>query len=88
MTSTSGDRPTWQRKRTQKRSEVRAQRIENHRQQLRREGAARGYKGVAAAEWDIVRAAVGALPESLRDEEWKTIAAILRQLTDSLNDRH
>ncbi|OEJ36332.1 hypothetical protein [Streptomyces agglomeratus] len=88
MSSINKDRPSWRRKRDKKRSELRAERTESHRQQLRRAGAARGYKGVADAEWDILRSAVGAVPERLRDEEWKTIAAVLRQLTDGLSARH
>ncbi|MFG2977725.1 hypothetical protein ACGFYY_32635 [Streptomyces sp. NPDC048331] len=88
MSSTSADRPTWRRKRDQKRSETRAQRTENYRQQLRREGATRGIKGVAEAEFNIVRSVIGALPEHRRDEEWKALAAVLRQLGQGLSSRH
>ncbi|MFF3358195.1 hypothetical protein ACFYWN_37565 [Streptomyces sp. NPDC002917] len=88
MSSTDAGRPAWQRKRDKRRSELRVERSENHRQQLRRDGAARGHKGVADAEWNILRSAVGALPERRRDEEWKTIAAFLRQLAESLSARH
>lgn len=84
MSSTSADRPTWRRKRDQKRRETRAQRTENYRQQLRREGAARGIKGVAEAEFNIVRSVIGALPEHRRDEEWKVLATVLRQLGEAL----
>ncbi|MDX3771234.1 MULTISPECIES: hypothetical protein [unclassified Streptomyces] len=82
MTSTNGDRPTWQRKRTQKRKDVRAQRTENHHQQLRRQGAERGFKGVAEAEWNIVRSAIGRLPQEQGDDLWRQMAAILRQIAE------
>ncbi|MET9587101.1 hypothetical protein ABZY10_29235 [Streptomyces sp. NPDC006539] len=83
MTSTNRDRPTWERKRAQKRKDVRAQRTANHHQELRRQGAARGYKGVAEAEWNIMRSAIGKLPQEQRDDLWRQIAATLRQIAEN-----
>lgn len=84
MTSTN----TWKGKRDVKRRDLRAQRTDNHRQELRRQGSARGMKGVAEAEWNILRSAVTSLPEQRRDEEWKTVATVLRQLAEALSGRH
>lgn len=88
MSSTETDRPTWNRKRAQKRKDLRAQRMSAHHQQLRREGAARGMRGVADAEWNVLRSVVAGVPEPVRDEEWKAIAAIVRQLSEVLAARH
>jgi len=88
-TSNPAAPPSWRRKRQEKRREVSAQRVANHRMETRRTAAARGAQGDAEAEWNILRAAIKALPDQARrDQEWKTAATVLRQLTDTLNTGH
>ena len=88
MTSTNEGRTTWNRKRATRRQEDRRKRTLRHVQGLRRQGQASGPKGLAEAEWNIIRAAIGRLSAELQDAEWKSISGVLRQLNDGLSSRH
>lgn len=84
---TNGQQPTWNRKKTEKRSEVRARRVADHRTRLRNEGAARGMVGLADAEWNILRSVVAGLPPERREETWSQTAEILRRLSERIADQ-
>ena len=86
--SSTAQPPAWRRKRAEKRSEQRARRVGAHAAQLRSEAASGGPKDAAAAEWNILRATVGRLPEAVRDGEWMQITAALQSLSAALAKRH
>jgi hypothetical protein len=88
VTSAKTERAAWRRRRTEKRSEARAKRTAAHELEVRRMGAARGAKGLAEAEWNIFRAKIADLPEPVREERWRRLATLLRQVSDTLPSRH
>ncbi|MFC1436035.1 hypothetical protein ACEZDB_35920 [Streptacidiphilus sp. N1-3] len=86
--STSTPPPAWRRKREVKRRTETEQRQTNHAAKIRAKGAEEGLKGSAQAEWDILRATVGRLPDGVRDGEWMQITQALRSLSTRLAERH
>ncbi|MET8703628.1 hypothetical protein ABZW10_32975 [Kitasatospora sp. NPDC004723] len=85
MTKASeADRPTWRRKREEKRRDVSARRVDGHNTTLRREGLRRGTRGLADAEWNILKAAIGKLPADRQTAEFERLAKILRSVSDGL----
>jgi hypothetical protein len=86
--STSTPPPAWRRKKEVKRRTQTEQRRADHAAKIRAEGAAGGPKGAAQAEWDLLRATVGRLPDGVRDGEWMQLAAVLRSLSSRLAERH
>ncbi|MFC1428570.1 hypothetical protein ACEZCY_35950 [Streptacidiphilus sp. N1-12] len=86
--STSTPPPAWRRKREVKRRTVAQQRRADHAAKIRAKGAESGPKGSAQAEWDLLRATIGRLPDAVRDGEWMQITQALRTLSTRLEERH
>lgn len=89
MEQSSTQPPAWRRKRTEKRSAMRARRVEIHQAATRTAAAQTGNPAaVAAAEWDILRAVINRLPEAARDGEWAQLAVALKRQSSALEERH
>lgn len=89
MEQPSGQPPAWKRKRTEKRRTVSARRVEIHTAGLRSQAAATGRQSeVAAAEFNVLRAAINRLPDTVRDGEFAQLAVVLKQMSTALAARH